>query len=72
MLTDSLAEAISESDVHGDVLHVRGVLNEIVHCRNKLGYVYVIDSNGRVLAHTFGRGFSRSFVEKRSPAWQWP
>jgi PAS domain S-box-containing protein len=64
VLTDSLAEAISEFVVHGDVLQVRGILNEIVHRRNKLGYVYVTDFDGRVLAHTFSGGFPEALLER--------
>lgn len=64
MFTDSLAQVISEFVVNRDVLLVRGVLNNIVSRRNKLGYMYVIDFDGRVLAHTFNTGFPEALLQR--------
>jgi PAS domain S-box-containing protein len=64
-LAISLAETQARDIINGKVASVREALEHIVASNDEIAYIYIIDFDQQVFAHTFADGFPAKFLQQQ-------
>ncbi len=65
-LVNAIAVGVAKDTIDGEKLELENLMQRVVTNDPALVYMYVIDFDGLLLAHTFGQGFPRALMDNLS------